>query len=63
MGFSICDQGRVAAGRLWRSSGMVPKRAHRGVHIVEESRKRADRLQAEEIQGKDNPWLLLQSRT
>ena len=58
--FSICDQGRVAAGRLWRSSGMVPKRAHRGVHIVEGSRERTHRLHTAEIQGGDDPSLLLQ---
>jgi hypothetical protein len=30
VGVSICDQGRVAAGRLWRSSGMAQERAHHG---------------------------------
>lgn len=36
VGLSICKPGRVTAGGLWRLSSMVPKRAHRGVPIIDE---------------------------
>jgi len=61
--FSICDQGRVAAGRLWRSSGMAPEVVHRGVHIAEESWEPARRLHTVEIPGRNGQSLLPQCRT
>lgn len=56
VGFSISVQGRVAAGRLWRSSGMAPEHAHRGVHIAEDPCEPAHRWHTVEIENLGQGW-------